>query len=86
MASSSIMNRFCENLERIRQERGLTQSDLADLLGTKQSAVSRLLNGGEDVTLSRCERIAEMLQIDVKELIFGESPKKSKNHRSVMLT
>lgn len=86
MASSSIMNRFCENLERIRQERGLTQSDLADLLGTKQSGVSRLLNGGEDVTLSRCERIAEMLQVDVKELIFGESPKKSKNHRSVMLT
>jgi len=81
------MNTFCINLERIRQLRGLTQSELAELIGTKQSAVSRLLNGGEDITLSRCERIAEILGVDPQVMVFGEikSPK-SKNHRSVILT
>ena len=86
MTTSALMNNFCENLDRIRKERGLTQAGLADLIGTRQSAVSRLLSGGEDITLSRCERIAEILEVDVQTMLFGDVSKKSRNHRSVILT
>ena len=86
MTTSTLMNKFCENLDIVRKQRGLTQSELAELIGTKQSAVSRLLSGGEDITLSRCERIAEILEIDVQTMLFGDVSKKFKNHRSVILT
>lgn len=69
MARLRAMNTFLTNLDRIRKERGLTQSELADLLGTTQSGVSRLLNGGEDVTLSRCEKIARTLGVTLVELL-----------------
>ena len=63
------MQIFIANLERIRTERGLTQVQLAEKLGTTQGNISRLLSGGEEVTLSRCEKIAEALGIEVAELV-----------------
>lgn len=69
MSKSSAMDAFISNLNRIRKERGMTQADLAELLGTTQGSISRLLNGGEDVTLSRLDRIAEKLGVSRSELI-----------------
>lgn len=69
MGQSDVMHTFCLNLNRIRQERGLTQSQLAQLLGTTQSNVSRLLRGCEDVSLSRVERIASVLGVTVADLL-----------------
>ena len=69
MSKSEAMDAFITNLERIRKERGLTQSDLADLFETTQGAISRLLNGGEDVTLSRLDRYAKKLGVSRTELI-----------------
>lgn len=63
------METFIENLERIRVERGLTQKDLADVLGTTQGNISRLLSGGEDIRLSRCQKIAERLRVSVVEML-----------------
>lgn len=73
MANSTAMETFCENLERIRTEKGLTQVQLAQLLNTSQGNVSRLLAGGEDVTLSRLQRIAEALDVPLSELICEPS-------------
>lgn len=69
MAKLTAMQIFIKNLDRIRKERGMTQTDLAELLGTTQGNISRLLNGGEDVTLSRCESIAKKLKIPLAEMI-----------------
>jgi transcriptional regulator with XRE-family HTH domain len=69
MSKSSAMDAFIFNLNRIRKERGMTQADLAELLGTTQGSISRLLSGGEDVTLSRLDRIAEKLGVSRAELI-----------------
>lgn len=69
MSESHAMTAFIQNLDRIRRERGMTQADLAALLGTKQGNVSRLLRGGEDVTLSRCEAIAKKLDVSLSEMI-----------------
>lgn len=69
MARLTAMQIFIQNLERIRAERAMTQTDLAELLGTSQGNVSRLLNGGEDVTLTRCEKIAKKLGVRLSEML-----------------
>ena len=69
MPNFSILNVFIKNLERIRIERGITQVELADLLGTKQGNISRLLSGSEDLRISRCQRIAEKLRVPLVEML-----------------
>lgn len=69
MARFNAMKTFIEHLERIRVERGLTQVELAELLGTTQGNISRLLSGGEDIRLSRCQRIAEKLRVPLVEML-----------------
>lgn len=45
-------------LIRLRIENGLTQKDLADLIGTKQSAISRLENGSYNPSIGFLNKIA----------------------------
>jgi len=46
---------------RLRMERGLTQRQLAELVGTRQSSISRLESGSRDPSLSFLRRIADAL-------------------------
>ncbi len=45
-------------LIRLRIERGLTQKDLADIAGTKQSAISRLESGNYNPSIEFLSKIA----------------------------
>ena len=45
----------------LRQERGLSQTEVAARMGTSQSAVARLESGDADVRLSTLERYAAAL-------------------------
>lgn len=55
-----------ELIGRIRNQRGLTQKELADKLGTSQSAINRIEAGKQNVTLEMLARISDVLN---KELI-----------------
>ena len=46
---------------RLRIEKGLSQKELADLMGTKQSAISRLENGSYNPSVEFLNRIAHTL-------------------------
>jgi DNA-binding XRE family transcriptional regulator len=46
---------------RLRIEKGLSQKDLAVLMGTKQSAISRLENGSYNPSVEFLNRIAHTL-------------------------
>ncbi len=48
---------------RLRIEKGLSQKDLAALMGTKQSAISRLENGSYNPSVEFLNRIAHTLGI-----------------------
>ncbi len=48
-----------------RKQRGLTQIQLAELLGTSQSAVHRIEAGGQNLSLDMINRIAEALDSDL---------------------
>jgi transcriptional regulator with XRE-family HTH domain len=45
----------------MRLERGLTQEQLAELVGTSQAAIARLEAGGVEPTLRTLESLAEAL-------------------------
>ena len=76
MKRLTAMQNFIQNLIRIRKDRGLTQTDVAELIGTKQSAISRLERGEEDITLSRAELICAALEVELSEMVV--SPELSK--------
>lgn len=48
-------------LKQARLEKGLTQEQLADMLHTKKTAISRIENHAEDIRLSTLEKIADAL-------------------------
>lgn len=48
-------------LKEARKQSGLTQSELAELMQTKKSAISRIENHSEDMKLSTLEKFASAL-------------------------
>ena len=58
----------------MRVESGLTQKQLADLIGTTQSVISRLEDADyEGHSLSMVSRIAEALEREVRVQLVGKS-------------
>jgi HTH-type transcriptional regulator / antitoxin HipB len=48
-------------LRQAREEAGLTQEELADRVGTRKTAISRMENHAEDIKLSTIQRVAKAL-------------------------
>jgi DNA-binding XRE family transcriptional regulator len=56
-------------LKEARIEKGLTQEQLAQLLNTKKTAISRIENHAEDIRLSTLERFVHALGKEMKIVI-----------------
>lgn len=52
----------------IRKQRGLTQVELADMVGIEQAHISRFENGSGGVTLNVAKKIADALCVSVADL------------------
>ena len=48
-------------LRQAREEAGLTQEELADRVGTRKTAISRMENHAEDIKLSTIQKVAKAL-------------------------
>ena len=55
-------------VQETRISRGLTQSQLAEALGTSQSAVNRIEKGGQNISLEMLARIGEVLSSEIVSL------------------
>jgi UDP-N-acetylglucosamine 1-carboxyvinyltransferase len=51
-----------------RQRRGFTQTQLAEALGTSQSAINRIEKGGQNISLEMIARISDVLSHDIMTL------------------
>jgi ribosome-binding protein aMBF1 (putative translation factor) len=51
---------------RLRQQRGMTQADLAKAIGTKQANVSRLERFDTNLTLGTLEKVAHALGVNLE--------------------
>lgn len=67
------MKTLGDKIKAIRTIRKLSQEDVAFELGITIAAYSRIENNHSDITLSRIEQIAKVLQMSIIELfMFGE--------------
>jgi UDP-N-acetylglucosamine 1-carboxyvinyltransferase len=55
-------------ISHIRQERGLTQAEFAKRLGTSQSAINRIEQGKQNLSLETISRVSEALGRDIVKL------------------
>jgi len=58
-----------KNIEEIRKNKGIKQSIIADKLGVGQSAYSNYISRNSDMKFSLLEKIAEILQVNVIDII-----------------
>lgn len=60
---------FRENVVEMAREQGMSMSTLAELSGTSQANMSRIVNGHEKVTIQRAERISQALGVPLSEIL-----------------
>ncbi|WP_423488538.1 helix-turn-helix domain-containing protein [Mycobacteroides sp. PCS013] len=63
------------NLRRYRKERGLSQEAFADHVGVHRTYMGAVERGERNLTLQSLERMADILEIDARELLA--KPEKS---------
>lgn len=59
-------------IKEIIKEKNLKVSDIADTMGIAQPSLSNLINGKTKPSLDMLERIAEALNVSVKELFAND--------------
>ena len=68
MKSDTYLQKIGELIAINRQRKGLTQTQLAEELGTSQSAVHRMENGGQNISMEMIARISDVLGSNVMML------------------
>jgi len=61
-----------ERIRTARQERGLTQEELAEAVGVTRSAVAQWETGRAGQVTTNLTRIAAVLEVGVEDLMFGD--------------
>ncbi|GAA4403439.1 hypothetical protein GCM10023187_19500 [Nibrella viscosa] len=62
-----------ERIRRLRLQRGYSQENMADLLSLSTTAYGDIERGKTELTLSRLEQIADVLNLSVTELLTEEA-------------
>ena len=57
------------NIEAIRQEKGIKQSEMGKRLGTTQSGYSNFVNRNTDMPFSRISQIADILGVSIVDIV-----------------
>lgn len=65
---------LAERIRELREERGLTQRQLADMISVDPSVMSRIENGDRGISTGELVRIAESLGVDVDHLLSTGQP------------
>ncbi|GAA2711107.1 MULTISPECIES: UDP-N-acetylglucosamine 1-carboxyvinyltransferase [Streptomyces] len=69
--TDAYLGRIGKLIRDARQHRGWTQSQLADALGTSQSAVNRIERGNQNISLDMIARIGEALDSEIVSLGYA---------------
>ena len=67
--SDDLAGRLAQNIKQLRQTRGLTQQQLADLSGLPRATCSNLESGTANPTLTVLHALAKALQVPFEELV-----------------
>lgn len=61
-----------QRLIKLRKERGMTQQQVAEILGITRSFYGMIETGDRNPTLELAKRIAELFQVEIEQIFFGE--------------
>lgn len=64
-----LKEKFTSRLRIIRAEKGLSQENLAAMLKMSTNGYSKIERGETDVSISKIELIAEVLEVDIADLL-----------------
>jgi transcriptional regulator with XRE-family HTH domain len=67
--SPTARARVARNLRQWRFTRGLSQEELSARADLSQTFLSQIENGSRNVSIDKLETLAEVLQIDIAELL-----------------
>lgn len=70
------MSNIGKNIKRFRAEKGMTQEQLAERLHVTRQAVSNWEQGKTQPDLETLSAMAEVLEVPVEELIYGNTTQK----------
>jgi len=70
--SSNARRIFAQRLRQIRQIKGLSQEELADMAGLHRTYVGSVERSERNVSIDNMERLAKALEIDITELLRKE--------------
>lgn len=60
---------FSQNLRQIREEKNFSQEKLADIAGLHRTYVSSVERGERNLTIDSMEKLAQALNVDIRELL-----------------
>ena len=61
------------NIKRLREDRGIKQSEIADLIGMHRSNYSKIENGQREISLAAIDKISQFFNISIDKLVhLGE--------------
>ena len=69
MIESVYISKVCENIKRIRVEKNLSQSEFSAITGIDSANIRRIESGRTAPTIRTLFRIADTVEIDIRELI-----------------
>lgn len=70
--SSNAKRIFAQRLRQIRQIRGLSQEELADMAGLHRTYVGSVERSERNISIDNMERLAKALEVDITELLRKE--------------
>lgn len=73
MSQEHLKTTIIKNIKRIREERGLSQAQMAAALEMSKSGYNKVEQGSVDVSVSRVEQIAALLEVQPAVLFEFES-------------
>lgn len=68
MKSPAYLEKIGNLIQETRQARNMTQAELAEAIGTSQSAINRIERGGQNISLEMVARISEVLSKQILSL------------------
>ncbi|REA62479.1 XRE family transcriptional regulator [Dyadobacter luteus] len=67
-----LASNLSERIRQIRMQKGLSQENMADMLGLSTTAYGDMERGRTDISLGRLENISKILDIELPDLLgFG---------------
>ncbi|KQK24353.1 hypothetical protein AR438_17135 [Chryseobacterium aquaticum] len=75
-----------DNLKKLRESKGLTQQDMADLMHTHRTGYSKMENNQQDIPVDKLVFVAKNFGIAVDDIIFFNEKNNVPNEVSVQDT